>query len=210
MTNRIAIDSAPVEEVCLGIASVYKNVSLAQDPIYRWLQVVNDVTILGEDVRRGAARQTAATERAIKVLMRLLDFLGYYLYAASFSPADKSFAAFVSTYLKKKSYDSYFPTSEPKEGLTRWVLVKYPRVCSKCGYAPCHCIFGPGSSRIADRHLIPTNPIGTESRKSGGLLDRNGRRRSSPISRFQGYYVSSGLCTAVPTTTKTSGKQSCI
>jgi len=70
--------NTPIEYIAERLASVYRPVTLAQVPMFRWLHIINDTTILAEEVRRN--RPKPAAIRAGKILMRLLDFLGYYLH----------------------------------------------------------------------------------------------------------------------------------
>ncbi|MGZ6250328.1 MAG: hypothetical protein ACXWMC_11990 [Syntrophales bacterium] len=133
-----------LETIAKNFARVYEPVHLADLPIYRWLQIVNDVTILTEETRRGARRQTKARERALKVLLRLLEFIGFYLHVVPHASGhNRRVSHFVAKYLRKPSYLTYFNKSDPEEGLTRWILAKYPFACPKCGQARCHCVLEP-------------------------------------------------------------------
>jgi len=107
--------------------------------MFAWVQIVNDVTILGEQLRRNRRSEGAA--RAARVLFRLLEFLGYYLYTKG-AQGDDEFADAVAKDLRRESYRDLF-SNGPREGPTRWILAKYPHVCSKCGEKPCHCLLWP-------------------------------------------------------------------
>src|SRR5881296_3076489 len=72
--------NCPVDQWCSDIATVYSNVRVSDYPMFRWSQFTNDVTILGEYVRRGEENQSRA--QVARILGRLLDFVGAYLYRA--------------------------------------------------------------------------------------------------------------------------------
>lgn len=135
------LDETTIEDISLGIATVYEKTDLAHYPLLRWVQILHDATILGEDVRRN--RTSNAIDRAGRVLMRLLDFTGHYLYIHRPNPRKPHFADIVSSALKMRSYTSYFDNSGPEEGPTRWIKAKYPSACAKCGKAPCVCLVEP-------------------------------------------------------------------
>lgn len=134
-----------LETIAKEFAGVYKLVSLAHLPMYRWLQIVNDVTILAEETRHGPRRRQQAKNRAIKVLLRLLDFLGFYLYVARKPQVTNELTRFVANCLKSSSYPGYgyFDKREPQEGPSRWIYAKYPLACAKCGKKPCRCVVHP-------------------------------------------------------------------
>jgi hypothetical protein len=140
-----------IDEIGERLSTVYSHVGLARFPMYRWLQILNDASILAEEVRRN--RRDEATDRAGKTLMRILDFLGYYLKTHK-SQKGKSFADFLSRVLRMKSYQDYYNGAGPVEGPTRWILAKYPMTCAKCGGgvgavptlatpSPCVCVVYP-------------------------------------------------------------------
>jgi hypothetical protein len=133
-----------VDDIARQIAKVYSGVNLGGSPMFRWVQIVNDTTILGEDVRRG--RNAKAVERAGRILMRVLSFIGHYLHhqgTGPVNPANLSFGDFVSKVLRQPSYTDYFSAAAPGEGPTRWILAKYPFACAKCGSRPCRCLLEP-------------------------------------------------------------------
>jgi hypothetical protein len=130
-----------LETIAKQFALVYKTVTLADLPMYRWLQIVNDVTILTEETRRGVRRQEQAQARALKVLLRLLDFIGFYLHVLPDTVPPN--AKFIAECLQSPSYKGFFRNGGPKEGPTRWILAKYPKTCAKCGEERCHCIVTP-------------------------------------------------------------------
>jgi len=134
-------DLLTIEEISLRVAEIYRNVTYARDPMFRWVQIVNDVTILGEEVRRNEVSR--ALDRAGKVLMRLLDFIGYHLSIHEIAEGRESFADAVALALRAPSYLDYLDDGAPREGLSRWIYVKYPHACSKCGQSPCHCVVTP-------------------------------------------------------------------
>lgn len=138
------VEHLGLEAVAESFANVYKIVGLADLPMYRWLQIVNDVTILLEETRRGAVREAEALERSLKVLMRLLDFIGFYLHVLPEADhANRGFADFVAQCLRSPSYGIYLDEGDPEEGPTRWILAKYPGSCAKCGEDVCHCVLTP-------------------------------------------------------------------
>lgn len=136
------IDKTSIDDVAKTLGSLYKQVTIAKDPMYAWVQIVNDVTILGEDLRRG--RHTEGAGRACKVLFRLLEFVGYYLHEHPVRPKSRqhTFADFLAHDLRRTSSTRVF-SNGPPEGPTRWILAKYPRVCSKCAKQPCECLLKP-------------------------------------------------------------------
>ena len=143
MDRTFSLDT-PLEDVAKRLATIYKNVTFAHLPMFRWLHVLNDATILAEEIRRNRRQESA--ERAGKILMRLLNFIGYYLYIYKTPPgqvASSSLPELIATVLRSKSYSDYFGTMELKEGPTRWILAKYPNACAKCGEKPCHCVVEP-------------------------------------------------------------------
>lgn len=80
----------------------------------------------------------------------------------------------VAVALRQRSYVDYFGTNNLREGPTRWVLAKYPFVCSKCGKKPCVCLLTPWV--LEDRREEPDeylakfwNEANNERRKLGSL-----------------------------------------
>jgi hypothetical protein len=136
-------EGSPLEDAAKAIAAIYEDVTLADFPIFRWIHVVNDATILGEDIRRN--RSSEAIARTGRIVMRLFDYLGYYLhrYPAKIkkaADAQAGFPAFISERLCRSSF-GYPPGTT--ETITHWIRAKYPNSCSKCGEAPCQCVLRP-------------------------------------------------------------------
>jgi hypothetical protein len=129
-----------IEEVANMLAGIYAGVSLSRDPIFSWLEIMNDVTILGEDLRR--ERNDEAVDRAATVLARLLEFIGYFTYVHKLPQSLETSSDFVAWSLQERSYTQYIP-EKLQEGPTRWILAKYPRACSKCGMEQCQCLLAP-------------------------------------------------------------------
>lgn len=138
----LKLDKITIEDLSRQIAVIYKNVKLVQSPLYRWIQIINDATILGEDIRR--KRSMKAFERAGRILMRLLSFLGHYLYIHPLNTRYyDSLGNMVAYALRLKSYQKYYGRMRLEEGPTRWILAKYPYTCAKCGNRPCVCPIFP-------------------------------------------------------------------
>lgn len=126
-----------IEDMAHRLGTLYAGVNLSRDPMFSWLHITNDMTILGEELRRD--RKDEAADRACKILIRLLEFLGYYLYC---HPGNKGeLSDLVATTLREPSVEGLLPGFP--EGPSRWILVKYPYACSKCGQQPCHCMVYP-------------------------------------------------------------------
>ncbi len=143
MSETIDLKHTSVDQLAKLVAHVYEGVSLSDDPTFRWLNVFTDVTILGEEIRRGESRRSDAVERAMKVLIRLLDFVGFYL-TRKVKKGDYSFSNFFGEIVQTSSYTKVFPDpNDPPEGPSRWILVKYPHTCAKCAEAPCECVLTP-------------------------------------------------------------------
>lgn len=132
-----SLEQPSIEAIGERLGRLYSGVSLSRDPMFAWVQITNDVTILAEELRR--SRDDEATERAANVLWRLLEFIGYYAYVHKPGP---TFAGTVARLLRQASHDDIMPEG-PREGPTRWILAKYPFACSKCGQAICHCLVEP-------------------------------------------------------------------
>ncbi len=60
------LDEPTVDDLAKRLGTLYEKVSLSRDPMFSWVQITNDVTILGEELRRGRDRD--AIDRAGKVL----------------------------------------------------------------------------------------------------------------------------------------------
>lgn len=59
------LNETSIEEIAKRLAGIYARVTLSRDPIFCWLEIMNDVTILGEDLRRD--RRPEAEDRAATV-----------------------------------------------------------------------------------------------------------------------------------------------
>src|SRR2546426_4847599 len=119
MSETVDLDSTSIDELAELVSHIYEGVSLSDDPTFRWLNVFTDVTILGEEIRRGESRREDAVERAMKVVIRLLDFVGFYL-SRDLNKKDDSFSNFFAEILQRPSYLRYFPDPKhPPEGPTR-------------------------------------------------------------------------------------------
>lgn len=136
------LDSS-IDDISKSLGQIYKGVKLAQAPSSRWVQIVNDTTILGEEIRRG--RTPEAADRSARILMRLLEFVGYYLYVyePTFEPKKSVRLRDFVAHAFRSSSVKYLDKSRPPEGFTRWILGKYPFACAKCGYDKCHCLVEP-------------------------------------------------------------------
>lgn len=134
------LNEPSIEEIAKRLAGIYAQVTLSRDPIFSWLEIINDVTILGEDLRRD--RGDEAVDRAATVLARLLEFIGYFTYIHE-PGNDNTVHDIVARSLQQNSYAKYIPKDKPREGPTRWILAKYPFACSKCGNEQCHCLLTP-------------------------------------------------------------------
>lgn len=134
------LNEPSIEEIAKRLAGIYAQVTLSRDPMFSWLEIMNDVTILGEDLRRD--RGDEAVDRAATVLARLLEFIGYFTYLHAPS-TDNTVHDIVARSLQQTSYAEYMSEGEPREGPTRWILAKYPYACSKCGNEQCHCLLTP-------------------------------------------------------------------
>jgi hypothetical protein len=113
---------------------------MGANPLFSWVQITNDTTILGEELRR--ERKAEAIDRAGKILLRLLEFIGYYTYVHK--PTGNDFADYLARIFREPSFSDWFKNGL-KEGPTRWILAKYPFACSKCGGEICHCLLDPGT-----------------------------------------------------------------
>ena len=143
-------EKTPLNLWCKSLAEIYKDVTVSDYPMFRWMQFVNDVTILSEEIRR--RRYNEAIDQVANILGRYLDFISAYLNNKnnpSFPNTDKErwkvwgkLSELLTASLQLKSYEE-LPIQHLPEGLTRWILAKYPRVCAKCGKNPCHCVLEP-------------------------------------------------------------------
>ena len=124
----------------VGVSVTFmKTLRCPVNPMFAWAQIVNDVTILGEDLRRG--REPEAVNQAGDVLTRLLEFIGYYLFVHKIE-GKVPFADFVAETLRIPAYVEFLPKGL-QDGPSWWVMYKYPFVCAKCGRLPCHCLIQP-------------------------------------------------------------------
>lgn len=137
MADPLNLDQ-PIEDMAARLGDLYAKVSISRDPMFSWLHITNDATILGEELRRD--REVEAAERAGKILIRLLEFLGYYLYCHA--DGQDELSNLVAKIIRAPSFDG-FDLKGPAEGPSRWILFKYPDSCSKCGQRPCHCMVYP-------------------------------------------------------------------
>ena len=144
-------EDSTLEEWCKELAEIYgNNVSVSVYPLFRWSQFMNDVTILAEETRR--KRYPESIPQIARILGRFLDFIGAYLNRSpipTFPNTDndrwkvwQSLADLLAASFQLKSFE-HLPAEHLPEGLTRWILAKYPKVCSKCGMKPCHCVVEP-------------------------------------------------------------------
>lgn len=127
MDSLLSIDMS-LEEMAQQIAKIYKNVNVNKNPMFQWINILNDATILAEEIRRG--NQNLGTIRAGKILMRLLEFIGYYRYV--YIKSDKNdLADILFDVFNEKSYETYYGDKELEEGPTRWIYAKYPSCLCK-------------------------------------------------------------------------------
>lgn len=144
LPTAIDLQTVSIDSLAYAFADVYRPVTITERPSFRWLQISTDVTILAEDVRREHERKEQAIDRALKVLARLLEFIGHYTYLSMEVLQPRSdIGAFVGKLLRSPSYADYFAVHDPVEGPTRWIYAKYPLACAKCGKRPCHCVLAP-------------------------------------------------------------------
>lgn len=139
-----------IDDIAMQLGIVYKQVTWIKSPLFRWTQIISDISILSEDIRRAnnVKDYRKAYERAGRILMRILSFLGHYLYIHPKIDHRgitniKSSSDLVAYTLQKPSFVDYFPSNMFREGPSKWVLAKYPNTCSKCGSSPCICIVEP-------------------------------------------------------------------
>lgn len=165
------LEATTIEMISKQIAKVYKNVHFATFPMLRWVQIINDTTILGEEVRRN--RYSKAVERAGRILMRLLDFIGHYLYIHTPDINNPKFPDLVAHAFRESSYSNYFGYAGPEEGPTRWILAKYPFVCAKCGDKPCMCSVEPWVFEDRREEPGPFKRYGDKTEKRRKNLKKN-------------------------------------
>ncbi len=143
---KLLTPETPLHDACLRLAEVYSGVEATKRyPLYRWTQISNDAAVLAEHVRR-RHQEDDALERVAKLLARLLEFVGYNLRpvgSLNFIHDNRLLPyALLRACLVRQSakHLRYAPKSE---SLTKWVVLKYPHACSKCGERPCHCVVTP-------------------------------------------------------------------
>lgn len=134
-----ALNDTTLEEVGRRLGRLYENVTFSREPMFAWVQIMNDVTIMGEELRR--ERHKEAVQQAGDILTRMLEFLGYYMFVHKID-GNADFADFVATTLRAPAYSDYAPPGL-QDGPSWWVLYKYPFACAKCGQSPCHCLVEP-------------------------------------------------------------------
>jgi len=159
------LDKPNIDELAKRLAQLYAGVTLHHSPLFAWVQITNDITILGEDLRR--QRKDEAINRAGKALIRLLEFIGYYRYVHVRGRGGS--ADLVARIFKQKSFGDYLP-NELEEGPTRWIIAKYPFACSKCGKAPCHCVIRPWILEKRREEPEPYEAFREKAEKSRKLL----------------------------------------
>jgi len=136
------MNTTSIDAIAKQIALVYKSVRLMRSPLARWLNIINDMTILDEDIRR--ENRESALDRAGRILMRILSFVGHYLYTHTFKGRSNVTAAdLVARTLRAVDFREYFGSRGPSEGPSRWIYAKYPNACAKCGCKPCECLLRP-------------------------------------------------------------------
>lgn len=181
-----------LEDIGVKLGKVYKKVKISQEPMFAWVQIINCVTVLGENLRRG--RNKEAVDSSGKLLMRLLEFIGYYLKIHK-TTGDSEFSDCVAKILRHRSYTKYYKANNLQEGPTRWLLAKYPYVCSKCGELPCHCLIMPWV--LENRRENPEPYIINFKQKAEGARLKLARKKiklftlESLIYHFQGIYKNS-------------------
>lgn len=164
-----------LEEWSSKVAKIYAGVSLAKSPAFRWSLILNDITIVGEDVRRN--RPLDGAKRAAKVLMRIFDFVGYYLYQAD--ETGDSFPAFFSQHLRRPSY--WMERGLDQEGPSAWLLHKFPEACAKCGEKPCECVMKPWVFEERRENPQPYMKLkGTADNKRAGIMKSRSRGLTVP------------------------------
>lgn len=186
------LNTTTLEQISKGIAGVYKSTDLAKYPMFRWVQILHDATILGEDIRRN--RPEKAIQRSGRVLIRLLDFIGHYLFVHDPQKGHPELPDIVSIALKRRSYKNLFANPGPEEGPTRWILAKYPGACAKCGRKPCECIVNPWIFEERREKPGPYSPYRTHTeRLRRGLKKQTIKPFTLPgmVGFFQGIYRNS-------------------
>ena len=104
-----------IEDISKLVAELYEDVTLTKNPMFKWIQIINNVTILGEEVRR--RRYPEALEYAGRVFMRLLEFIGHYMYIHENKNTNQS-SDLVAGAFQNKSYGDRFAKNTLDEGPT--------------------------------------------------------------------------------------------
>ena len=182
----IATDS--IDDLSEKIANVYRKVTLLHHPLARWMQILTDITILAEDTRRG--KEADAIQRAFKVLMRIFEFVGHYTHLdLSELPEDVHWLA---KRMRARSRDEYFGGGGPREGLTRWILAKYPYACAKCGASRCECVLKPDvfEERREEKGLAAYRKLSTFAKNQRlALADRSTHKELTLPGMFEFFRV---------------------
>jgi len=145
---KLLTPETPLHDACLRLGKVYSEVGATKRlPLYRWTQISNDAAVLAEHVRR-RHHENDALERIAKLLARLLEFVGYGLTPGepiNFEHEHKLLAYdLLRGCLRRQSAKHLRLPNAPKtESLSKWVILKYPHACSKCGETECHCVVTP-------------------------------------------------------------------
>jgi hypothetical protein len=143
---KLLTPETPLHDACLRLAKVYSDVGATKRyPLYRWTQISNDAAVLAEHVRR-RHQESDALERIAKLLARLLEFVGYGLTAGEpikFEHEHKLFSYDLLRGCLLRQSAKHLPNAPKTESLSKWVIVKYPYACSKCGETQCHCVVTP-------------------------------------------------------------------
>jgi hypothetical protein len=164
MAEQLRLDDS-IEDIAERLGNLYAGVSVSREPMFSWLHITNDATILGEELRRH--RENEAADRAGKILIRLLEFLGYYLYCHPIGDKN-SLADLVARTLRATSFDKY-GIDGLNEGPSRWILYKFPYACAKCGEVPCHCMVFP--QVLENRREDPQDYLKTFKKKADAKRD---------------------------------------
>lgn len=162
--NKVITPGTPLRDICKGFRMVYEPVGIMTNmPLYRWTQVSNDVADLAEKIRR-PHMEDPALQRLAKILARILEFVGRYTEGQypRISLDDKiDFNSLIHASLR---YQSISGSSTPAdEYLSKWIRLKFPGGCSKCGKPKCECVLDP--QIFEERHEKPDGYIKTYADK---------------------------------------------
>jgi hypothetical protein len=143
---KLLTPETPLHDACCRLAKVYSGVEATKRyPLYRWTQISNDAAVLAEHVRR-RHQETDALERIAKLLGRFLEFVGYGLTSGkpiTFVHENKLLAYDLLRGCLARQSSKHLRNAPKTESLSKWVIVKYPYACSKCGETQCHCVVTP-------------------------------------------------------------------